>query len=212
VAVCIFGDGATSKGDVAEALNIAGVWRLPVVFVVANNQWAISVPRRAQTSAQTLAQKAIAAGIGGEQVDGNDVIAVRASVQAAVERARGGEGPSLVEAVTYRLGDHTTADDAGRYRDDAEVSRHWPEEPLVRLRRYLSDIGHWSKADEERLLAELAAENEAAVAGYLATAMQRPEAIFDFTLAALPIDLAAQRAVFLAEQAAPTVVATAAAE
>src|SRR5208282_5460892 len=111
----------------AEALNFAGVWRLPLVFVIANNQWAISVPLHRQTAAQTLAQKAIAAGIPGEQVDGNDVIAVRAVVGAALERARTGEGAHVVEAVTYRLGDHTTSDDASRYRADAEVTPHWQE-------------------------------------------------------------------------------------
>jgi pyruvate dehydrogenase E1 component alpha subunit len=193
VALCIFGDGATSKGDVAEALNIAGVWRLPVVFVVCNNGWAISVPRRMQSAAATLAQKAVAAGFAGDQVDGNDVVAVRAVVGGAIERARAGEGPGLVEALTYRLGDHTTADDASRYRDDAEPSRHWPEEPLARLRHYLTASGAWSKADEDRLLHETAAEIDAASAAYLATPAQGPESIFDHTFARLPADLAAQR-------------------
>ena len=137
VAVCILGDGATSKGDVFEAMNFSGVWKLPVVFVVNNNQWAISVPLRRQTASQTLAQKAIAAGFSGEQVDGNDVIAVRAAVDTAMAMARAGEGPSLIEAVTYRLGDHTTADDASRYRSADEVQEHWKEEPLARLRAYL---------------------------------------------------------------------------
>src|SRR6201982_693579 len=122
VAVCVFGDGATSKGDVAEALNGAGVWQLPVVFVINNNRWAISVPLAHQTAAETLAQKAIAAGIEGEQVDGNDVIAVREAVSRALAKARAGGGPHLIEAVTYRLGDHTTADDASRYRSGSEVS------------------------------------------------------------------------------------------
>ena len=121
-AVCVGGDGATSKGDFYEAINIAGVWRLPVVFVIANNQWAISVPRSAQSAAETLAQKAIAAGIPGEQVDGNDVIAVREASERALARARAGEGATLIEALTYRLADHTTADDARRYREDTEVS------------------------------------------------------------------------------------------
>ena len=129
-AVCIIGDGATSKGDVAEALNMAGVWKVPAVFVINNNAWAISVPREKQSAAATLAQKAVAAGIPGEQVDGNDVIAVRAVTEQALARARQGLGPTLIEAVSYRLCDHTTADDASRYRDDAEVSRHWPAEPL----------------------------------------------------------------------------------
>jgi pyruvate dehydrogenase E1 component alpha subunit len=167
VAVSIFGDGATSKGDVAEALNIAGVWKLPVVFVFSNNGWVISMPRHRQSAAQTLAQKAIAAGFNGEQVDGNDVVAVHAAVAAALERVRGGGGPPLVEALTYRLCDHT-ADDASRYRDDAEVSRHWPEEPVLRLRHYLTELGHWTKTDEERLLQKTAAEITAAADAYLA--------------------------------------------
>ncbi len=193
VAVCIFGDGATSKGDVAEAMNIAGVWRVPVIFVIANNQWAISIPRHRQSAAETLAQKAIAAGIVGEQVDGNDVIAVRHSVAAAIERARGGGGPHVIEAITYRLADHTTADDASRYRDDAEVSPHWPEEPLIRLRAYLARGGHWTKHDEEQLLTETAAETDAAAAAYLATPPQPPRTVFDHIFAKLPADLAAQR-------------------
>ena len=111
-AVCVFGDGATSKGDVAEALNMAGTWKAPVIFVVNNNAWAISMPRSKQTAATTLAQKAVAAGIPGEQVDGNDVIAVRFASERALARAREGAGPALIEAVTYRLADHTTADDS----------------------------------------------------------------------------------------------------
>ena len=198
VAVCVFGDGATSKGDEAEALNIAGVWRLPAVFVVSNNQWAISVPRAQQTAAETIAQKAIAAGIPGEQVDGNDVIAVRAVVGAAVERARRGDGPSLVEALTYRLGDHTTADDASRYRDDAAVTPHWQEEPVLRLRRYLTEAGLWTKQQEEHLLHETSAEIDAAAEAYLATPPQDPATIFDHTFAKLPAELAKQREAMLA--------------
>src|SRR6516162_8403031 len=136
-AVCVFGDGATSKGDVAEALNAAGVWQLPVVFVINNNRWAISLPLAHQTAAETLAQKAIAAGIEGEQVDGNDVIAVREAVARAVAKARSGGGPHLIEALTYRLSDHTTADDARRYRSDVDVSPHWGEDSITRLRNHL---------------------------------------------------------------------------
>jgi pyruvate dehydrogenase E1 component alpha subunit len=197
VAVCIFGDGASSKGDVAEAMNIAGVWRLPVVFVISNNGWAISVPRHQQSAAETLAQKAVAAGIPGMQVDGNDVVAVRSVVGTAIERARSGEGPSVIEALTYRLGDHTTADDASRYRDDAEPSRHWPEEPLVRLRHYLTAAGSWSKTEEEHLLQEAAAEIDAAAAAYLATPAQDSSTIFDYTFARPPAELARQRAASL---------------
>ena len=192
-AVCIFGDGATSKGDVAEALNMAGVWKAPVVFVINNNGWAISVPREKQSAAATLAQKADAAGIAGEQVDGNDVIAVRAVVERALNRARQGLGPTLVEAVTYRLCDHTTADDASRYRDDAEVSHHWPAEPLVRVRNYLVNAGLWDKAKEEALLHECRSAVDRAAEEYLATPPQPFSAMFDFVYAANPADLIEQQ-------------------
>ena len=193
VAVCAFGDGATSKGDVAEALNIAGVWRLPLVFVINNNQWAISVPVAQQTAAETLAQKAIAAGIEGEQVDGNDVIAVREAVARAVAAARDGAGPHLIEALTYRLSDHTTADDARRYRSDVDVSPHWSEDPITRLRNHLVGRGQWAKADEERLLAEVSAAVDKAAETYLATPPQQPGTIFDFTYETLPNELVDQR-------------------
>ena len=193
VAVCVTGDGSTSKGDVYEAMNVAGIWRLPLVFVVANNQWAISLPRARQTAAGTLAQKAIAAGFDGEQVDGNDVVAVRHRVETALAKARAGGGPHLVEALTYRLSDHTTADDASRYRDDEAVGREWKADPIVRLRIYLTATAGWTKDDEERLLGECAAEVERAADAYLARPPQAPEAIFDFLHAELPRDLAAQR-------------------
>jgi pyruvate dehydrogenase E1 component alpha subunit len=164
VAVCILGDGATSKGDVWEAMNFAGVCRLPVLFLVNNNQWAISVPLRLQTASQTLAQKAIAAGFHGEQVDGNDVIAVRAAADEAIASARAGEGPRLIEAVTYRLGDHTTADDASRYRSTEEVQQRWKEEPIARLRNYLVSRMNWSKADEEKITTECEQKVTAAAA------------------------------------------------
>ncbi len=198
-AVCTLGDGATSKGDFYEAINFAGVWRLPALFVIANNQWAISVPRAAQTAAQTLAQKAVAAGIAAEQVDGNDVIAVADATERALACARAGEGPTLIEAVTYRLGDHTTADDASRYRDDAEVSRHWAEEPLLRLRQYLAAQGLWSSDEEEALLSKCTSEITAAADRYLATPPEPPEAMFDHLHAALPPSLATQRDAALAE-------------
>ena len=197
-AVCVFGDGATSKGDVAEALNIAGAWRLPAVFVINNNRWAISVPVARQTAAETLAQKAIAAGIEAEQVDGNDVVAVREAVARALAKARASGGPHLIEALSYRLGDHTTADDASRYRNDAEVSPHWAEEPIARLRHFLVDRGLWGRADEERQLAEISAVIDQAAEAYLATPPQPPETIFDFTYASLPEDLARQRRAALA--------------
>jgi 2-oxoisovalerate dehydrogenase E1 component alpha subunit len=194
VAVCVLGDGATSKGDVYEALNLAGVQQLPLVTVVNNNQWAISVPRSAQTAAATLAQKAIAAGIPGEQVDGNDAVAVRERVGAAVERARRDGGPALIEAVTYRLSDHTTADDAGRYRPEAEVTQAWAAEPVARLRNLLVARGWWDRDREEALLTACRADVEAAVQAYLATPPQPATAMFDHLYGTPPAGLAPQRA------------------
>jgi 2-oxoisovalerate dehydrogenase E1 component alpha subunit len=202
--VCVLGDGATSKGDFAEALNMAGVWQAPAVFVINSNGWAISVPRAKQSAAETLAQKAVAAGIAGEQVDGNDVLAVRAVMERALARARQGKGPTLVEAVTYRLCDHTTSDDASRYRDDAEVSRHWPAEPLVRLRNFLTGAGHWDKEKEEALLHECSSAVEQAAEEYLATPPQPVSANFNYIYAEAPVELAEQRetAIAMAQGAA----------
>ena len=192
-AVCSFGDGGTSKGDIYEAMNFAGLHKLPVIFVINNNQWAISVPLKLQTGTSTLAQKAIAAGMLGEQVDGNDVIAVRASVEYALARARAGEGPTLIEAVTYRLGDHTTADDARRYRSDDEVKTHWQEEPIARLKKYLVALGIWTKADEEGLIADCQRQIEEAAQRYLALPPQPPSSMFDHLYQKLPPALTRQR-------------------
>lgn len=199
--VCVLGDGSTSKGDFYEALNVAGAWSLPVVYVINNNQWAISVPRENQTAAETLAQKAIAAGVEGLQVDGNDVIAVRAAVEEALDKARHGKGPTVIEALTYRLSDHTTADDASRYRDDEAVGKHWSEDPIARIRNYLVSQNIWAKADEESLLAELGEDVEAAVGEYLAISPEPPEAIFDSLYEVLPQALAEQRRSLIEEAA-----------
>ena len=193
VAVAVFGDGATSKGDVYEAFNVAGAWTLPVVFVVCNNEWAISVPRSAQTAAATLAQKAIAAGIEGRQVDGNDVIAMREVTSRALEKARTGGGATVIEALTYRLGDHTTADDASRYRDDTDVAPHWQAEPIARIRKYLTNELGWTKADEERLIDACMSAVEQAAVAYLAAPPEPPEAMFDHLHATLPPALVRQR-------------------
>jgi 2-oxoisovalerate dehydrogenase E1 component subunit alpha len=191
VAVAIAGDGATSKGDFYEALNIVGTWMLPAVFVINNNQWAISMPRSDQTRARTLAQKAVAAGIPGQQVDGNDVIAVRAATEAALARARDGGGGTLIECLSYRLGDHTTADDASRYREDDAVSPHWRNEPLLRLRAYLVAQHGWSKADEETLLRTCGEQIATAAETYLATPPDRARAMFDHLYADPPQELIA---------------------
>ena len=141
VAMTFFGDGATSEGDFHEALNFAGVFQLPVVFVCQNNQWAISVPRSHQTRSETLAQKALAYGLPGIQVDGNDILAMYVAAREAVERARAGEGATLIEAVTYRMSVHTTADDPTRYRTDEEVEKWEARDPITRFQTYLKDKG-----------------------------------------------------------------------
>jgi len=149
--VAYFGDGATSKGDFHEGFNMAGVFRLPVVFICQNNQWAISVPRSRQTAAATLAQKAFAYGFEGIQVDGNDVFAVYAATRKALERARSGGGPTFIECFTYRISHHTTADDADRYRSSDEVAEWQKKDPLERLRRFLEKRGYWSKEYQQEL-------------------------------------------------------------
>lgn len=180
------GEGGTSEGDFYEGINVAGVWNLGCVFMVNNNQWAISVPTEIQTACETYAQKAIAAGIEGVQVDGNDIIAVKQVAEYAFEKARNGGGATLIEAITYRLCDHTTADDASRY-DDADVKEEaWKNEPMVRLRKYLEANNAWSDADEETMSAEIAKEIEAAVAAYETHPKPGAELMFDHLYAELP--------------------------
>ncbi len=193
------GDGATSEGEFYEAINLAGAWQLPIVFVVNNNQWAISVPRKAQTSASTIAQKAIAGGFEGEQVDGNDIIAVRDRVEKALIKARSGKGPTLIEAVTYRLCDHTTADDANRYRDKEELKKAWECDPIVRLKLYLMNNNFWSNSAEEELLGECSKQVEAAVHDYISTPTPPLEDMFDFHYANMPANLIAQKQMALTE-------------
>tara|TARA_B100000315_G_scaffold259774_1_gene317152 strand:+ start:3903 stop:4985 length:1083 start_codon:yes stop_codon:yes gene_type:complete len=199
VAVTTIGDGGSSKGDFYEAMNFAGAWHVPVVFIIINNQWAISMPRERQSAAKTLAQKGLAVGIPGEQVDGNDVIAVHDVVSRALEKARSGGGPTVVEVITYRLTDHSTADDASRYRDPDEVSAHWKNEPLIRLRTYLSESQAWNKEDEENLITTIDQEIEDGIAEYEAQEELPPEAMFDHMFAELPTDLKDQREAVMAE-------------
>jgi 2-oxoisovalerate dehydrogenase E1 component alpha subunit len=186
VAVAILGDGGTSTGDFYSALNMAGVWGVPLVVVVNNNQWAISTPCRLETVAPTIAHKAIAAGVEGIRVDGNDAIAMHHVASRAIERARDGGGPTLIEALSYRLGDHTTADDASRYRDPEIVQREAAREPISRLRAFLMRRGLWSEEAEAKLARETAEEVERAVETYLATPPQDVSAMFDHLFAELP--------------------------
>lgn len=157
--VCYFGDGGTSKGDFHEGLNMSGVFKLPVVFVCQNNHWAISVPRERQTASKTLAQKAFAYGFEGIQVDGNDVFAVYKATKDALDKAKKGEGPTLIECLTYRIGDHTTADDASRYRPREEIEVWKAKDPILRLRLFMERSGSWT----EQYQREVEEKAEAAV-------------------------------------------------
>lgn len=192
VALVCVGDGGTSEGDFYEAINAAGAWHLPVVFVINNNQWAISVPLKKQTHCETLAQKAIAAGFQGVQVDGNDILACREIIGQAIEKARRGEGPTLVEALTYRLSDHTTADDAKRYQPANEVKFAEKVEPLARYKQFLSQSIGWDEAKDQALIAELQTEVEAEVAIYLNKQPQSIESMFQFHYAEMPSELQEQ--------------------
>lgn len=149
VSAAYFGDGASSRGDFHEGLNFAGVFKVPAVFLCQNNQWAISVPRSRQTAANTIAQRGFSYGFEGIQVDGNDILAVYKAVKEAAEKARAGGGPTLVECFTYRLDDHTTSDDASRYRPEEEVNQWKLREPLIRLRLFMEKKGLWTKDYED---------------------------------------------------------------
>lgn len=160
------GDGGTSEGDFHEAMNFAGVYNLPLIMVVQNNHWAISIPRHRQTAAQTIAQKALAYGFDGLQVDGNDILAMIVAAREAVAKARTGGGPTLIEAVTYRLSMHTTADDPKKYRKDEEVKEWEPRDPLPRFHAYLRRRGLLDEKVEKVIEEEVTAQLEAAVRAY----------------------------------------------
>jgi pyruvate dehydrogenase E1 component alpha subunit len=183
------GDGATSEGDFHEAMNFAGVWHVPVVFVIQNNQWAISIPFKKQTNSRTIAQKALAYGIPGIQVDGNDILAVYVASLEAVERARAGDGPTLIECVTYRLGVHTTADDPTKYRTNEEVAEWERKDPLTRFTAYLKKKRLLADGVEKDVDAEIAA----AIARFETAAAADPLTMFDHAYAEMPPDLKLQR-------------------
>jgi len=193
VCVTFCGDGATSEGDFHEALNFAGVYNLPLVMVVQNNGWAISIPRRCQTAAQTLAQKAVAYGFDGLQVDGNDILAMIVAAREAVEKARTGAGPTLIEAVTYRLSMHTTADDPKKYRKEEEVKEWEPRDPLLRFSTYLRKKKLLNPGVEKVMDEEIAAEIAAATQAYEACRAD-PVEFFEHMYAEMTPELRAQQA------------------
>ena len=195
VAIAFVGDGGTSEGDFHEAMNVAGAFTLPLVMVIQNNQWAISLPRAKQSASTTLAQKAIAYGFNGIQADGNDILAMIVATKEAVDRARTGGGPTLIEAVTYRLGVHTTADDPKKYRTDAEVEEWKCRDPLARF---------WTYCKKKYVLDEKARDAmEEEVAVEITQAIERAEAFepdimepFHHCFATMPDHLQAQMAEF----------------
>ena len=192
VTVAYFGDGATSKGDFHEAMNFAGVFKTPTIFFCQNNQFAISVPRSRQTASATIAQKAIAYGFDGIQVDGNDLFGVIAATKEAVDKARSGGGPTLIEGVTFRFGPHTTADDPTKYRTENEIEPWKPLDPMIRLRLYLKGRGLWNEEVEQRMTEESQREIDQAVKDAEAVAPPEVEEIFKYVFAEMTPQLKEQ--------------------
>jgi pyruvate dehydrogenase E1 component alpha subunit len=197
VVLAMFGDGATSEGDFHEALNFAAVLNAPVIFLCQNNQYAISTPLKIQTKSRTIAQKAIAYGIPGIQVDGNDALSVYQAVKEAVDRARADEGPTLIEAVTFRMLMHTTADDPTRYRSDDEVTAWEAKDPLVRFKAYLMEKGIWDENLQKQLETDCKAQIDAAVQAFESRKPFAPDVPFDHVFGTKENVIEAQRARFL---------------
>ena len=191
--VAYFGDGATSKGDFHEGFNMAGVFRLPVVFICQNNQWAISIPLKGQTASASLAQKAIAYGFEGVQVDGNDIFAVYRATRQALDKARRGDGPTFIECLTYRMADHTTADDAGRYRSAEEVALWRSRDPILRLERFMAQRGLWSEQSGREVKSRVTGVVDAAVREMEALPPPLAAELFETAVATLSPRQAAQK-------------------
>jgi pyruvate dehydrogenase E1 component alpha subunit len=181
VSVGLCGDGATSEGDFNEALNFAGVYQAPIVFGVVNNGWAISLPRHRQSAAKTLAARGPGFGIPSRVIDGNDLFAVYSASQEAIDRARNGGGPTLLEFITYRLGAHTTADDPTRYRVQEELAEWEAKEPIKRMRLYLMGQNMLTEAEDTQIAEEAEARAQEVVDEAFNTPAHDPERIFDFT-------------------------------
>ncbi len=188
-----FGDGCTSENDFHAGMNLAGVHALPLVFVCENNQWAISVPVSLQTGSESFAIKAEAYGFQGVRVDGNDILAVYKATQDAVEKARSGGGPTLIEAVTYRMGPHSTSDDPTRYCPPDELAAWAKKDPIQRFQAYLQQVGIWDEAWEKRLREAAESEVADAVKAAEATGPPGPDTLFDDVYGELSAQLQRQR-------------------
>ena len=183
VSAVYFGEGATSKGDFHEAMNFAGVFNVPVVFICENNQYAISVPRKKQTHAETIAQKAIAYGFDGLQVDGMDVFAVYKATKDAVDKARAGKGPTLIECFAYRMCDHSTSDDASRYRPKEEFEQWTKKDPIERLEKYMRSKKLLDDAYKDKILKQSQNIIEKAVTEFEKLPAPEPKDIFKYVFA-----------------------------
>lgn len=193
VALTYFGDGATSKGDFHEGLNMASVFKAPVVFFCQNNQWSISVPFSKQTATPTIAQKSVAYGMRGVLVDGNDILAVRKVTEEAIEHAKNGNGPTLIEALTYRVQPHTTADDPTRYQDKEVVEKWEKRDPLDRYQRFLEKRGIFEKFEAEKEMAEINDQISKAVEEFESIPKTKLEDLFERVYFEMPRDLRKQR-------------------
>ena len=189
VSLVFFGEGATSKADFHTAMNFAGVYQVPCILVCENNQWAISVPRKIQTHSETIAQKGIAYGVKGIQVDGNDIFAVYKAVKEAVDDARAGKGPALIECMTYRIGDHSTSDDAKKYRGEKEVEEWAKKDPVLRLERYMKKKKLLDEAYKKKVLENAKETVEKEVKKYEEYPAPDREDIFKYTFAEMPQQL-----------------------
>jgi pyruvate dehydrogenase E1 component alpha subunit len=193
VAQCFLGDGATSTGDFHEGLNFATTFRLPCIFTCVNNGWAISVPTSKQTGSETFAQKALGYGMPTVQVDGNDIFAVYKAHKQAVDRAREGLGPSFIEAVTYRLRDHTTVDDARRYRPADELAMWSKRDPIHRTRKYLEARGLWDANQQARTEERVRGQVQDLIKKAMEVPPPQQTDVFDYVFAELPCQLRRQR-------------------
>lgn len=191
--VTFFGDGATSEGDFHEAMNFAGVYKAPVVFICQNNQWAISLPVEQQTASKTIAQKAIAYGFEGIRIDGNDIFAVYKATQDALKKARAGKGPTLIEMLTYRMADHTTSDESKKYRKESEVKKWEKKDPILRLERYMQKKRLLNEKYKKAVLAKAEKRIEAAVQTFENHPAYKPEEIFNYMYEKMTPDLVEQK-------------------
>jgi pyruvate dehydrogenase E1 component alpha subunit len=195
IVMVFFGDGATSEGDFHESLNFAGVFQTPTLFICQNNHWAISIRRSKQTRSKTIAQKALAYGMPGIQVDGNDILAVYSATKDAADRARSGKGPTLIECVTYRMSVHTTADDPSKYRDEKEVKEWEARDPIIRFQKYLKNKNLLSDNDIEKLEEEVKSEIKNVIKTWenKMKEMGDPADMFTFQYAEMPPYLVSQK-------------------